>query len=135
MQNITGHLTTRQIIFMVIAESRGVARRFIFFVLCIAIGVGAVMTIKSFSNLLKTAISAESKGLLAADIEIKGSWEQSEEDKTAQKNFLPDETDFLFIKGEYEEALEYYKASLVHARDFTPLEHFWARFRILNYHH
>ena len=88
MQNITGHLTTRQIIFMVIAESRGVARRFIFFVLCIAISVGAVMTIKSFSNLLKTAISAESKGLLAADIEIKGSWEQSEEDKTAQKTFF-----------------------------------------------
>ena len=98
MQKVTGHLTTRQIISLVIAESRGVARRFIFFVLCIAIGVGAVMTIKSFSNLLKNAISAESKGLLAADIEIKGSWEQSEEDKTAQKGFLPEDTDFIFIK-------------------------------------
>ena len=98
MKKVTGHLTLRQIISMVIAESRGVARRFIFFVLCIAIGVGAVMTIKSFSNLLKNAISAESKGLLAADLEIKGSWEQSEADKTAQKKFLPEGTDFIFIK-------------------------------------
>ena len=56
------------------------------------------MTIKSFSNLLKNAISAESKGLLAADLEIKGSWEQSEADKTAQKKFLPEGTDFIFIK-------------------------------------
>ncbi len=98
MKQVTGHLTARQIIFMVIAESRGVARRFIFFVLCIAIGVGAVMTIKSFSNLLTNAISAESKGLLAADLEIKGSWAQSEEDIITQKKVLPEGTDFIFIK-------------------------------------
>ena len=65
-----GHLTTLQVFSLAIAESRGAWRRFIFFIICIAIGVGAIMIVKSFSTVINIAIQEESKGLLAADIEI-----------------------------------------------------------------
>ena len=84
-----GHLTTLQLLSLAMAESRGAWRRFIFFIICIAIGVGAMMTVKSFSTVINNAIQEESKGLLAADIEIKGRWEQGLEDKKFQQNALP----------------------------------------------
>ena len=94
----TGRLTLGQTVRLIAAEFRGVRHRFAFFVLCIAIGVGAVMTIKSFSSLLDTGIRGESKGLLAADIAIQSSWEQSAKDMAFQKKTLPPGTDFIFIK-------------------------------------
>ena len=54
--------------------------------------------IKSFSLLINTAIQGESKGLLAADIEIKGRWEQNLDDIKFQKTALPPETKLQFIK-------------------------------------
>ena len=94
----TSQLNLRQLFALVIAESRGAKRRMLFFVLCIAIGVGAVMTVKSFSNLVGETIQGQAKGLLSADLAIKGSWEQSQKDLKYQKNILPAETEFLFIK-------------------------------------
>jgi len=91
-------LTFGQLFKLAWAESRGAGKRFVFFVICLAIGVGAIMTIKSFSNILETSIQRESKALLAADIEIKSSWEQSDEDKAYQKQALPAGTQFVFIK-------------------------------------
>ncbi len=96
-------MTSRQLSFgqqfrLVQAESRGAGRRFLFFVLCLAIGVGAVMMIKSFSSLMETSIKKESKGLLAADIEIKSSWAQKKEDIAYQQQALPPETRFVFVK-------------------------------------
>ena len=41
-------LNYSQLISLVLAESRGAWKRMVFFILCIAIGVGAVMTVKSF---------------------------------------------------------------------------------------
>ena len=87
-----------QLFSLALAESRGAWRRFIFFIVCIAIGVGAMMTVKSFSSLIGTAIQGESKGLLAADLEIKGRWEQNLDDIKFQKAALPPETQFQFIK-------------------------------------
>ncbi|NIQ01065.1 MAG: hypothetical protein GWM98_08250, partial [Nitrospinaceae bacterium] len=49
-------MSNRQILSLSQAEFRGTWRRFIFFIICIAIGVGAVMTIKSFSKLLDDAV-------------------------------------------------------------------------------
>ena len=80
------------------AEFRGAWKRFIFFIICIAIGVGAVMTIKSLANILNNAVNRESKSLLAADIAIQGSWEQTAKDREFQKQALPHDTDFVFIK-------------------------------------
>ena len=56
------------------------------------------MTVKSFSNLVAETLQGQSKGLLSADLAIKGSWEQNQEDRDTQKNVLPPETEFLFIK-------------------------------------
>jgi putative ABC transport system permease protein len=91
-------LNLRQLFALVMAESRGAKRRMLFFVFCIAIGVGAVMMVKSFSSLVGEAIRGQAKGLLSADLAIKGSWEQSQKDLEYQKNILPTETEFLFIK-------------------------------------
>jgi len=87
-----------QLFSLALAESRGAWRRFVFFVVCIAIGVGAMMTVKSFSSLIGTAIQGESKGLLAAELEIKSRWEQNLNDIKFQKAALPPETQFQFIK-------------------------------------
>ncbi|NIQ00755.1 MAG: FtsX-like permease family protein [Nitrospinaceae bacterium] len=92
-------LTFPQLIKLALAESRGAGKRFLFFVICLAIGVGAVMTIKSVSNIMDRAIHRESKGLLAADLEIKSSWPQSEHDRTYQKGHLPPGTEFQFLRA------------------------------------
>ena len=94
----TRHLTFKQLLSIALAESLGAWRRFIFFIICIAIGVGAIMTVKSFSSIINLAIQGESKGLLAADIEIKGRWEQNSDDIKFQKASLPPETRIQFIK-------------------------------------
>ena len=67
-------LNLRQLFALVLSESRGAWKRMLFFILCIAIGVGAVMTVKSFSNLMGQAIQGQAKGLLSADLAIEGSW-------------------------------------------------------------
>jgi putative ABC transport system permease protein len=94
----TGKLTLRQLFAFAFSETRGAGKRFLFFVICLAIGVGAVMTIKSVSDIMKEAILGESKSLLAADIEIKSSWPQSEADRAFQKSALP-EAEFQFLRG------------------------------------
>ena len=91
-------LNFKQLISLIFAESRGAWKRMSFFILCIAIGVGAVMTVKSFSNMVQATIQGQAKGLLAADIAIKGSWQQGEEDLAYQKKILPAGTEFLFLK-------------------------------------
>ncbi len=105
----SNQLTGAQISRLALAEFKGAWKRFIFFIICIAIGVGAVMTIKSLANILNNAISKESKSLLAADISIRGSWEQTETDLEFQKTALPPETDFVFIKELH--AMARYKVS------------------------
>ena len=97
-ENRSNQLTPSQIFRLALAEFRGAWKRFIFFIICIAIGVGAVMTIKSLANILNNAVSKESKSLMAADISIRGSWEQTKADREFQEKALPPETDFLFIK-------------------------------------
>ena len=93
----TGKLTLRQLFALAFAETRGAGKRFLFFVICLAIGVGAVMTIKSVSDIMEQAILGESKSLLAADVEIKSSWPQSEADRAYQKSSLP-EAEFQFLR-------------------------------------
>ncbi|MZG52710.1 MAG: FtsX-like permease family protein [Nitrospinae bacterium] len=91
-------LNFKQLVSLALAESRGAWKRMVFFIFCIAIGVGAVMTVKSFSNMVQATIQGQAKGLLAADIGIKGSWQQGKEDIAYQKKILPQGTEFLFIK-------------------------------------
>ena len=93
-----GVLNPAQLVSLTLAECRGAWRRLIFFIVCLAIGVGAVMTINSFSHILQKTIQREAKSLLAADLEIRGSWEQNEKDLAFQKKALPPGTEFIFIK-------------------------------------
>jgi putative ABC transport system permease protein len=93
----SGKLSLRQLFALAFAETRGAGKRFLFFVICLAIGVGAVMTIKSVSDIMEQAILGESKSLLAADIEIKSSWPQSEADRAYQKSALP-QSEFQFLR-------------------------------------
>ena len=79
-------------------ECRGAARRFFFFIVCLSIGVGAIMTIDSFSRIINKTIFQEAKALLAADLEIKSSWEQTPEDLEIIKRTLPLDADWLFVK-------------------------------------
>ena len=72
--------TITVILRLVIAECRGSWHRLIFFIACIAIGVGAVMSVKSFSTNIANSIERESKSLIASDIEIRGSWPLSDEE-------------------------------------------------------
>lgn len=81
-----------------LAECRGAGRRLVFFIVCLAIGVGSVMTIKGLSNILETSVLRESKSLLAADLEISGSWGLSPQDVEFIKTALPQGTEFLFVK-------------------------------------
>ncbi|MCH8208469.1 MAG: FtsX-like permease family protein [Nitrospinae bacterium] len=94
----TSQLSPGQIFALALAEFRGAGRRFLFFVICLAIGVGAVMTVKSFSTLLENAIQRESKSLLAADIALKSSWEYDPKDIEFIKKTLPPDTRYLHIK-------------------------------------
>ena len=94
----TSQLSLSQTIALVLSECRGAWRRFAFFILCIAIGVGAVMMIQSLSALLDHTVGNQSKSLLAADIAIKGSWQQNEKDLAYQKQALPAGTGFVFVK-------------------------------------
>ena len=86
---MTSQLSGGQLLRLAVQECRGAGRRFLFFVLCLAIGVGAVMLVKSFGNLLAHSIQRESKALLAADLEIKSSWALSPEDRDLLGRVLP----------------------------------------------
>ena len=74
-------LSILKIIYLGLSECRGSWKRLSFFVVCLAIGVGAIMTVKSFSILIKSTVSREARSLLAADIEIKSSWALNEIDR------------------------------------------------------
>jgi putative ABC transport system permease protein len=52
-------------------EARGSGARLLFFVLCLAVGVGAVVSVNSFSDGLDEGIRKEARSLLAADLSIR----------------------------------------------------------------
>ena len=52
-------------------ETRGAHRHFIYFLLCITVGVGALVAVQSFADSLTVAIARSAKSLLGADLEIR----------------------------------------------------------------
>lgn len=82
---------------LALAECRGAWRRFAFFVICLAIGVGAVMTVKSFTLILESSIEREARSLLAADVEVRDSWEMSRKDVEFLRKTLPAGSEFLVV--------------------------------------
>lgn len=53
-------------------ESRGSGMRLVFFILCLAVGVAAVVAVSTFSSGLETGVRREARSLLAADLAIRG---------------------------------------------------------------
>ena len=80
------------------AEFRGSWRQLVFFITCLAIGVGAVTTVKNVSTQIEYTIEKEAKSLLAGDIEVKSSWDMSKIDREFLKKVLPAGSVFHFVK-------------------------------------
>jgi len=59
-------------------ETRAAWRHFVYFVLCIAVGVGAVVGIGLFAANVEHAVTREARGLLGGDLEIRSSRALSE---------------------------------------------------------
>ena len=60
----------RQWIFLALHESRGSAGRLAFFVLCLSVGVAAVVAVAGLSQALDSGIQGQARELLAADLEV-----------------------------------------------------------------
>ena len=54
-------------------ESRGARGRLVFFALCLAVGVAAVVAVAGFSATLRAGLRAEARELMAADLKLSGS--------------------------------------------------------------
>ena len=52
-------------------ESRGGGARLVFFVACLALGVGAVVAVSSFADALDRGVRGEARQLLAADLSLR----------------------------------------------------------------
>ncbi len=63
-------------------ETRGSWRRFVFFVACLAIGVGAVVGIELFAATVEGVILKDARSLLGGDVEIRSARELGEDGQT-----------------------------------------------------
>lgn len=54
-------------------ETRGAWRHFVYFFVCIAVGVGALVAVSLFASHVDRAVTKEARGLLGGDIEIRSS--------------------------------------------------------------
>jgi putative ABC transport system permease protein len=63
---------TRTLFRLIGREARGARARVVFFILCLAVGVGAVVAVAGFSASLRATLAREARQLLAADLRIRG---------------------------------------------------------------
>ena len=63
-------------------ETRGAWRHFVYFFVCIAIGVSALVGVSLFAAHVEQAVSRQAKGLLGGDLEIRSSHSLSAESRT-----------------------------------------------------
>ncbi len=62
-----------------LGEARGAGGRLALFVLCLAVGVAAVVSVTGLASSLERSVRAESRSLLAADLSVSGRWEMPPE--------------------------------------------------------
>ncbi len=73
---------------MAFREIRASWHRLLFFFICIAIGVGAIITLRSLVQNLSARVSREARSLLTADVQVSSNSAWSEEDRTKlERNF------------------------------------------------
>lgn len=73
---------SRFILSMAWRETRGAWRHFLYFFVCIAIGVSAVVAVSLFAAHVEHAVSGQAKSLLGGDLEIRSSHPLSAEGRT-----------------------------------------------------
>lgn len=64
---------TRFIFSMAWRETRGAWRHFVYFLVCIAVGVGALVSVSLFGAHVDRAVAKEARGLLGGDLEVRSS--------------------------------------------------------------
>jgi putative ABC transport system permease protein len=62
-------------------ETRGAWRHFVYFLVCIAVGVSALVGVSLFATHVDDAVSKQAKGLLGGDLEIRSSHPLTEESR------------------------------------------------------
>lgn len=65
-------MTLRHFLVQLRREARGARGRLVFFALCLAVGVAAVVAVAGFSSSLRSGLRSEAKRLLAADLRVEG---------------------------------------------------------------
>jgi len=65
-------MTPRHFLVQLRREARGARGRLVFFALCLAVGVAAVVAVAGFSASLRSGLRSEAKRLLAADLRVEG---------------------------------------------------------------
>ncbi|MBP7586945.1 MAG: FtsX-like permease family protein [Thermoanaerobaculia bacterium] len=64
-------MTAATLLRQMVRETRGARGRVTFFVLCLAVGVGAVVAVAGFSSSLRATLAREARQLLAADLRVR----------------------------------------------------------------
>ncbi|HKC92688.1 MAG TPA: FtsX-like permease family protein [Nitrospira sp.] len=64
----------RFIVSMVWRETRGAWRHFLYFFVCVAVGVGALVAVSLFAAHVDHAVTREARGLLGGDLEVRSSY-------------------------------------------------------------
>lgn len=64
---------SRFIVSMAWRETRGAWRHFLYFFVCVAVGVGALVSVSLFAAHVDRAVTKEARGLLGGDLEIRSS--------------------------------------------------------------
>lgn len=70
---------SRFILSMAWRETRGAWRHFLYFFVCVAVGVGALVGVSLFAAHVEHAVTREARSLLGGDLEIRSSYPLSEE--------------------------------------------------------
>ena len=64
----------RFIVSMAWRETRGAWRHFLYFFVCVAVGVGALVGVSLFAAHVDHAVTREARGLLGGDLEVRSSY-------------------------------------------------------------
>ncbi len=70
-------------------ETRGAWRHFVYFLVCIAIGVGALVGVSLFGANVERAVTQEARGLLGGDLEVRLSRPPSPDGQAVLDSLLP----------------------------------------------
>ena len=78
---------------MVFREIRGSWRRLVFFFICVAVGVGGIVALRSLVQTVRVALAAEARSLTAGDVYLRSDQPWSEEARSSIRLRMADAVD------------------------------------------